>query len=212
MPERASGQRHSGLLLAGLAGSLLAVTPVSAHKLHVFAYAEGATIRGEVYARGGEMVHQAVVTAYGPGGERLGEAATDKEGKFVLKAAMRCDHRLVADAGGGHQAEFTLTAAELPDSLPPKANQAESPQPVVRTPETPEPLAPHASPVDQEQILAQLAALERQIVQLRKQIDGYEEKTRWHDVLGGLGYILGLMGLAYYFLGRKKARPPSASP
>ena len=72
------------------------------------------------------------------------------------------------------------------------------------------PAAPAASPSvghprgDRQDLAARLESIDRQIVQLRKQIDGYEQKTRLHDVLGGLGYILGLTGLAYYFLGKKQ--------
>ena len=36
---------------------------------------------------------------------------------------------------------------------------------------------------------------------LREQLDQYEEKTRLHDVIGGLGYIVGLMGIAFYLKG-----------
>ena len=49
--------------------------------------------------------------------------------------------------------------------------------------------------------------LTRQITELRKQINRYEERKRFHDVLGGIGYIVGLSGLAFYFLGvRRKQR------
>lgn len=205
MPEFGQSGRCRTLLLAALAGSLFVATPAYAHKLNVFAYAEGSTIRGEVYARGGETVHEAAVTIYGPDGAKLGETKTDHDGKFALEASFRCDHRIVVDGGGGHLAEFTLAGGELPESLPPKSTRAEPPETPVAALELPKSAPSSDLPVDQEQLLAQLASLERQIVQLRKQLDGYEAKVRWHDVLGGLGYILGLMGLAYYFLGRKKA-------
>ncbi|NUQ61918.1 MAG: carboxypeptidase regulatory-like domain-containing protein [Pirellulales bacterium] len=182
----------------------LAASPALAHKIHVFAYAEGHTIRGEAYARDGGPVRDAAVTAFGPGGVRLGEATTDAEGKFTFEARFRCDHRLAIDAGGGHAAEFTVSAEELPKDLPARASEdkpQESPIPLLATPQT---AVSAASPMDEEALLAKLEAVDRQIVQLRMQIDGYEQKVRLHDVLGGLGYILGLMGVAYYFFGRRK--------
>jgi nickel transport protein len=58
---------------------------------------------------------------------------------------------------------------------------------------------------------ADLAALieqsvARQVRPLREQLDSYQETVRWHDVLGGIGYIIGLGGLAYGFASRSSSR------
>ena len=47
------------------------------------------------------------------------------------------------------------------------------------------------------------AAVARHVGPLRQQIAAYEDKIRWHDVLGGIGYIVGMTGLACYFLARR---------
>ena len=89
---------------------------------------------------------------------------------------------------------------------PPTASPGEPPaQPDV--PASPANEADPAAPGG-ESLDTRVEALTRQIVQLRKQLDDYEQKTRWRDVLGGIGYILGLMGVAFYFLGvrRKEKR------
>jgi nickel transport protein len=178
--------------------------PVQAHQVHVFATAEGCTIRGEVYVRGGEPVRKGTVKALGPSGDALGETTTDDEGKFSLPAQYRCDYRLVVDAGGGHTAEYTLPADELPESLPlPAAEKpASGATPVSGDPEAV--TKPSVSSVGEQAISSQLESLNRQIVQLRKQLDGYEQKVRLHDILGGIGYIVGLMGLAAYFAGARR--------
>ena len=49
-------------------------------------------------------------------------------------------------------------------------------------------------------------ALGRQIRGLREQIEGYQEQVRFRDVLGGIGYIFGVAGIAFYFLGRRQQR------
>ena len=49
-----------------------------------------------------------------------------------------------------------------------------------------------------------LEALEEKIVQLQNQLSGYEQKTRLRDVLGGIGYIVGVAGIAFYFLGVRR--------
>ena len=78
---------------------------------------EGDTIRGEAAFRDGAAVRHATVTVLGPAGESLGQTQTDEKGLFRFQPQRRVDHRLVVDAGGGHAAEFTVTAAELPARL-----------------------------------------------------------------------------------------------
>ena len=230
MPERSSRRLRVGWLalavLGGVLGGVLCGRPALAHKLNVFGYAEGKTIHGEAYLRGGAPVRDAPVAVFDAEGNRLAEVTTDAEGKFSFDATLRCDHRLVVDAGAGHSAEFTVPADELPDDLPadqggeqPAAVPPEArptPQPQPDAPEEPPgetkpagPVAGTARPANGDESLeARVAALSRQIVQLRKQLDDYEQTTRWHDVLGGIGYILGIMGVAFYFLGvrRKETR------
>lgn len=187
--------------------TLLSV-PAKAHQVHVFALAEGSVIQGEAYFRGGEPVREARVRALGLSGEALGETKTDSQGKFSLTAQARTSYRLVVDAGGGHVAEYTVPADELPQSLPlrsapanPGKNTTESsskPQTVTLT-ETPS--------SDTQSLLERIESLNSQVAQLRKQLDRYEQKTRLRDVLGGIGYILGLMGLGGYLLaGRRGTR------
>jgi len=48
-------------------------------------------------------------------------------------------------------------------------------------------------------------AVSRHVTPLREQLETYEQKIRWHDVLGGIGYIIGLAGLAAYGLARKRS-------
>ena len=40
---------------------------------------------------------------------------------------------------------------------------------------------------------------------LAEQLDRLEDTIRLRDVFGGIGYILGITGIMFYFLGRRKA-------
>jgi hypothetical protein len=42
---------------------------------------------------------------------------------------------------------------------------------------------------------------------LRRQLDRYEHTLRLRDVLGGIGYIFGIMGLLFFVLGRRSRGP-----
>jgi hypothetical protein len=50
-------------------------------------------------------------------------------------------------------------------------------------------------------------AVARQIGPLREQLLAAQERVLLRDVLGGLGYILGLTGLALWWTSRGRARP-----
>ncbi|WP_231964007.1 hypothetical protein [Pasteurella dagmatis] len=43
-----------------------------------------------------------------------------------------------------------------------------------------------------------------EFVQLRKDIAQLEQKIYWRDILGGIGYILGLVGITLWFRQRKQ--------
>jgi len=152
----------------------------------VFAHVEGTTILGEVSDAGDEPMPGATVTALDPSDNVLGEATTDDDGRFRIEARHRCDHKLMVDAGAGHVVSYTVEAKELPDTL------AHSHGSTAHE-------AAHAGPLHEE-----LKALSRQVVELRGEVSEYRQSLRYQDLVGAIGYIVGLMGLAFYFLGVKK--------
>ena len=50
-----------------------------------------------------------------------------------------------------------------------------------------------------------LAEIHAEIDNLRRQLADYEQRTRLRDVLGGLGYLAGIAGVAFYFLGSRRS-------
>lgn len=207
-----------GKWLASLLGVYFAVLlwgqPAYAHTLYVFAQTEGNTIQGEAYFRGRIPAKGLKVTALDPANEAIGSTTTDDEGKFTLEARFRCDHRLLVDTGDGHGAEYTILAAQLPADLPSRAGAAESSttpaadaSPVV-IPEAQPPADPPAKPVDASTgaLHDQIALNRAEIVRLQRSLVDFQQQTRLRDVLGGIGYIVGLAGVAFYFLGVRRKR------
>lgn len=173
---------------------LLAPAPAGAHQLHLFAFAEGSRVEGSVYFAGGIPATAARLEVRGQNGDTLPAPTVDAEGRFRFDIRRRQDYRLSADTGDGHRAQWTLPASELAADLPPAAG-----------------VAPTASPRP-EAATAELTlearierAVARQVRPLREQLIGYEERVRLHDILGGLGYILGLTGVALWW--RRRGRP-----
>jgi nickel transport protein len=193
-------------MLLTLLAALLPFT-AQAHRLSVFARADGAVIEGMVYYQGMAPARAAHVTVFDPEGVLLIETVTDDQGRFTFQAARRVDHRIVADLKDGHRAEFSVPGAQLPTSLPPASLQRPSP---AGSPSTGANGGVEATTV--AEAMAEPAAIEamvdaavaRHVGPLREQIAAYEDKIRWHDVLGGIGYIVGMGGLACYVLARRR--------
>jgi nickel transport protein len=196
------------LLAAGLS-----VTAGSAwaHKLKAFATAEGTTLIGYAYFSSGGRPRQASVAVTDADGNILTTTITDDEGNFRVEAKRRVDHRITVDGGDGHAATYTVTASELPDTLPAAGGQPAAPVSAATVPADPPPeMAAPATDAGLRAFIDQ--SVSRQIRPLREQIDAYQEKIGWHDVLGGIGYIIGLGGLAFGLSERRRRTdaPPTA--
>lgn len=187
------------LTVLGTAGDALA------HKMKLFATAEGTVVSGYVYFSPGGRAQDAMITAATPGGTAVFQGRTNEQGEFRFEVRQRVDHLIAADGGDGHEAGFTIRAAELPESLPAGSQEAAAQAPPSTAAAAPAPV--HASSAPPPPSSADLAALieqavARQVRPLREQLDAYEDSVRWHDVLGGIGYIVGLAGLAYGYAAR----------
>jgi nickel transport protein len=138
------------------------------------------------------------VAVFDAEGALVTEMLTDDDGRFAFGAGRRTDHRIVADLEDGHRAAFVVPAAQLPPALPAGSAAGEA----LTTATAAAELMPKAQPAAIEAMVD--AAVARHVGPLREQIAAYEDKIRWHDVLGGIGYIAGLSGLACYFLARRR--------
>lgn len=180
-----------------LLSAALAPRSAAAHQLSVFAYVEGRSIQGEVFVPDGTAIANATVTAFGPQAQKLGETRTDGDGHFSLEAPFRCDYRLAVSDGHGHSAEYLLSADELPDDLPPLAASPAKAQASQGT----KPASGDSS------VRGELESLRKQVILLRKDLSAFQQEIRFRDLLGGIGFILGLTGVASYFLAARRGSP-----
>lgn len=183
---------------------LLLSSPLYAHRLKVFATAEGSRIEGEAYFVGGGRAAGAIITVHDAKGRELARLTPDEAGSFSYTATQRMDHELVADTRDGHKASWTVRADELPLALalPPDANTAspaESGQPTRQ-----QPSPPPAMSTDSALDSLVERAVARQVRPLREQLTAYGDQVRLHDILGGFGYIAGIAGLALWWRGRRQ--------
>ena len=198
--------------------TLLATAPALAHKLNVFAAAEGRRIQGEVYFSGGAKAADVPVTVTNPAGDVLAELRTAPDGSFSYEATAAVAQHIVAETLDGHRGEWQVTAAEL-------AGAFSAPSAAVDTPDSqPNALVPHgtksaapqsteASPGTGPELDAALAAaieraVARQVRPLREEALAARDAVQFRDVLGGIGYIIGLAGLGLWWQCRRTRGGP----
>ncbi len=189
----------------GLALGLLVCLPLSAHKLKVFATAEGEKILGQAYFVGGAGAGGATIRITDTEGRVLAQPKPDEEGNFSYRVEQRMDYRVEADSQDGHIASWTLQADEFSSGLPvteahgqPASGDLAAPEPVQPTAEA---LSTAAERVSVQQVEAAVA---RQIRPLREALQAQEERVRLRDIVGGIGYIIGLAGLGLWWGGRRR--------
>jgi nickel transport protein len=175
--------------------------------MHVLADVEGNTIRGEAYFSGRGKAKGVTIEVLAPGGRELGRTRTDDDGTFSFHAKYRCDHTIVAVTGDGHRATCTLKADELPSDLLPLVGST-GPQggTAAAAPAAQHAPAPSSAPsADQTARLVE-RVVRRQLRPIRRRIEEAEERVRLHDILGGIGYIVGATGLVLYFRSRSRRK------
>lgn len=210
MRKRRRGGRATCVFVS-LTILVLSASPALAHKISIFAAVEGEAITGEAFARGGDPIRSATICVFGTDGQALGETTTDSEGKFRFVPTARRDHRLVLDAGDGHLAEKTVSAEELPATLPGEVASAETPKETDARSDQAETVEPQSVPASASgadaALLGQVQQLSNDVRELRKELAHYQDELRLRDLLGGIGFIFGLMGVAFYFLGVRRKGP-----
>jgi nickel transport protein len=186
-----------------------ALPAAQAHKVTVFAWAEGDRVFTESKFSGGKEVQSGKVEVFDGSGNLLLEGRTDDHGAFDFKAPAITDLKIVLTAGMGHQNSWLLSAAELGEGEPtPVATPEPQSEPVVL--ETPrEKVIPVAVPgLTAREIEAIVSRqLEQKIKPLMRMVAASQEKgPTLRDIFGGIGYIIGLVGLGAYVRYRKDSR------
>ena len=190
------------------AGGVFPASSARAHKVLVFATAEGKHIEGEVYFQGGGPAANVKVRILDADGQEIDEVTSDAEGRFLFKPRIRCNYKFVADAGLGHTAEYMIQESELPSDLAVDMSGDSSADNASGNTDEDNANLRHTVAHNGKDIAAETEALGRQVAALRKDLDKWKAELRFQDVLGGVGYIVGIMGLLFYFLGvrRKEKR------
>ncbi|MFV0438159.1 MAG: carboxypeptidase regulatory-like domain-containing protein [Desulfopila sp.] len=97
-----------------LAAITFLAAPAMAHKVNIFAYAEGDTVYTESYFPDGKTVDSGTIEVMDSSGKKILEGKTDKAGQFSFPAPRpKEDLTIVIDASMGHKNSYLLKKSEM---------------------------------------------------------------------------------------------------
>ncbi|MGB6370323.1 MAG: hypothetical protein WBF68_04745 [Atribacterota bacterium] len=171
---------------------------VFAHKVNIFAYVEGEKIYTESYFNDGKKCIDSKIEVFDNQGNKLLEGLTDKEGEFSFEVPSEDgDLKIVLSASMGHRAEYSISADESRGTAGLIKEENKEPVSVI---------SPETSSVDLKEIQSIIEdALDEKLKPIMREIKkSQEDKISPTEIIGGIGYIIGIFGIIAYFLSRKR--------
>lgn len=190
--------------------ALLSFTTSSfAHKVRIFGWLEAGKIRTESKFSGGKAARNMNVVAIGTeSGKELASGTTDVNGHFNFDAPTNFSEglKITVQGADGHKGSWIFEATELSNIPAVEHTHTAAPQHLtqhiaLKDSET-------LTCVSQEELSEIIeASLEKKLAPLRRSLaENSEKKTTLQDILGGIGYLLGLAGIAAYIKNRKESK------
>ena len=177
---------------------------VFAHKVNIFAYVEGDIVYTESYFNDGKKCIDSKIEAFDSQGNKLLEGLTDQEGMFSFKIPpedeIDGDLKVVLTASMGHRAEYIIPVNESRGITGLIKDKIEDPLSAV---------SPEVSSLDLKEIQSLIEdALDEKLKpvmeEMREIKKSQEDRISSTEIIGGIGYIIGIFGIIAYFLSRKK--------
>ena len=188
------------LCFAAVISLLLLLSPLLlwAHKVYIYAWAEGDRVFTESFFPDGLRAAHSQIEVFDEHGNKLLTGKTDSQGMFSFKLPQKEDLKIVLRTPGGHRAEFNLKVEQKPTGEDrQEGGHTRRPPPIVEIPCMTE---EEIRAVVEKVLDEKLRPVQKRLVEYQKRGPGVTE------ILGGIGYIIGLMGVAVYFSRRKKVQ------
>jgi nickel transport protein len=175
-----------------------------AHKIRVFAWIAGDTVTVESGFSGGRpLVAGSVEVQDAATGNSLLQGKTNDGGVFTFSLAKTIKQngvalRIIVSGGEGHQNEWLLETKDHQGGAGVDTTVAAAPTPSLATPVP----ADQANIEHLTRIFDQL--LEEKLAPIRRSLaQAEEQKPKFTDILGGIGYIVGIAGIIAWMKSRK---------
>lgn len=189
-----------------------------AHKVNIFAALDGNMIVGRVYFSGGGAAEDVDVDVSSQDGLKIATVKTNPKGEFLFAPKMKdTQYLFTVDTGDGHAARTTVSVGS---ALAPAQPGAAKPRPPTLSQlqgkvDAQSQVQPFSAPPQQvaidPEIIAEVVSVElsKHLRPLSERIERYEASVRMSSVFGGIGFIVGIAGVAAFFLSRRQEEKES---
>ena len=186
---------------------------VSAHNVTVFAWVDGDTIHTQSKFSGGKRVKNALILVYDLKDVMLLEGKTDENGMFSFKIPKKTALKIILKASMGHLAVWNLRAEELGEAESKTAVQPTGIKAPLVTDSGSAGIQKNVDVFESTKISLERreieeiinASLDKKLRPITEMLaDAMNKEPGFTEIMGGIGYILGLVGIALYFANRKR--------
>ncbi len=176
--------------------------PAYAHKVYLFAWTEGDMIHTESYFGGNKKVQDGTIKVFNMEGKELLSGKTNGAGEFSFRIPEIEDLRIVLESSMGHGAEYIFKKSEFSAGQAPVTEDVPGNKIGSNEPRA----AVQGRGVDDQvrkeieaSLDSKLKPIIRELALLRE-----ERGPGVTEIIGGIGYIFGIMGIIAYMKSKKK--------
>ncbi len=213
MKKMSDGKSLFALLIFAACYLIFFQQQALAHRATIFAWIEGDTIHTQSKLSGGKKVKGGEVTVFDPEGVELLKGKTDNNGMFSFTIPQKTGLKIVLKASMGHRAEWSISPEEMKVSaaasiapgatktVPPKTGNGSIHAETNAT--SPQGTDSERCKEDIQKIIDD--ALERKLAPILEKIAlAYDQGPGLTEIIGGIGYIIGIVGVALVVTSRRK--------
>lgn len=179
-----------------------------AHRVTVFAWVEGTTVHTQSRFAGGRAVKNGRISVYDAKGELYLSGQTDSAGEFDFDLPASAGARIVLDAGMGHGNEWVITAQDMHSESPNSAKAGVSSPPDGKdvSVEQSQSHGDRLFSLKREEVKAIIdESIDNKLKPIMRSLAALQDdRPSFTDIVGGIGYIIGLVGVGAYVHSRKK--------
>jgi len=187
---------------------LTSALPALAHKVRVFAWEDSGNIITEAKFSGGKPAQTITISVIdSTSGKQLLSGKTNREGifSFPVPLATGDEVEIIADGGDGHKNSWKFNLLEAAGTASSEQHAHENKDEGLQTQSsTPNSTTPLTVSLTREELTDLIEeALDKKLGPIKRTLAANTDQgPTLQDILGGIGYILGLAGIAAYFQSR----------
>jgi nickel transport protein len=189
-------------------------SPCLAHKVRIFAWQDGENIVTESkFSRGKSARNADVTVVETETGKELLSGTTNTDGIFTfpLPKINSKELKIIVDTGDGHKNSWIFNLEKsVPGDKNATSSQPETPtsaQPPTPSPATKPPEGVHQTITPSELTKIIEESLDKKLAPINRTLaENAEKGPSLQDILGGIGYIIGLAGIVAYMQSLKNKK------